>query len=91
MWEVVLHYYDLSQGMAKQMSMQLVGKYFEGIWHTGVVVYNKEYYYGGGISHDPPGRTPFGVPTKKLSLGFTEIPEDLFMEFLRENQKEWSE
>ena len=36
------------------------------------------------------GRTPFGVPTKQLSLGFTDIPQELFMEFLREAQSEWS-
>jgi hypothetical protein len=30
------------------------------------------------------GRTPFGNPTKSLSLGFTEIHEELFMEFLQE-------
>ena len=76
--------------MAKQMSQQLVGKYFEGIWHTGICVYEKEYYYGGGISYDRVGKTPFGVPTKSLSLGFTEIHQELFMEFLRENQQEWS-
>jgi desumoylating isopeptidase 1 len=66
------------------MSQQLVGKYFEGIWHTGICVYNKEFYYGGGISYDRMGRTPFGNPTKSLSLGFTEIHEELFMEFLQE-------
>ena len=88
--EVVLHYYDLSQGMAAQLSVQLVGKYFEGIWHTGICCYNKEFYYGGGISYDRVGMTPFGVPTKKLTLGYTEIPEELFMEFLREAQPEWS-
>ena len=73
------------------MSQQLVGKYFEGIWHTGVCVFNKEFYYGGGISYDAPGRTPFGTPTKAVSLGFTELPEEMFMEFLREAQTEWSE
>jgi hypothetical protein len=56
------------------MSQQLVGKYFEGIWHTGICVYEKEYYYGGGISWDRMGKTPFGVPTKSLSLGFSDIP-----------------
>lgn len=70
--------------MAKQFSMALVGKMFEGIWHTGIVVYGKEYYFGGGISYDPPGRTPFGVPTRKVDIGVTEIPEEMFMEFLRE-------
>jgi desumoylating isopeptidase 1 len=81
--------------MAAQFSRQLVGKYIEGVWHTGIVIYNKEYYFGGGISYDAPGRTPFGKinqilqcnignPTKVLDLGFTELPEELFLEFLRE-------
>lgn len=60
MFPVQLHVYDLSQGMAAQFSRQLIGKYIEGVWHTGIVVYNKEYYFGGGISYDDPGRTPFG-------------------------------
>ena len=64
MFEVVLHYYDLSQGIAAQMSQQLVGKYFEGIWHTGIVVYNKEYYYGGGISYDFSTLRPQGAPVR---------------------------
>ena len=86
----ILNFYDLSQGMAKNISMALVGKQFDGIWHTGICVYNKEFYYGGGISWDRPGMTPFGKPTKQMSIGFTDIPEDLFMEFLRENRHEWS-
>lgn len=28
--------------------------------------------------------TPFGQPTKQLELGFTEIPEDMFMELMRD-------
>lgn len=52
--------YDLSQGMAKQMSKQLTGTQIDGIWHTGIVVYDQEFYFGGGISYDPPGQTPFG-------------------------------
>ena len=60
MFPVKLHVYDLSGGMAKAMSQQLVGKQIDGVWHTGIVVYNKEYYFGGRISYDPPARTPFG-------------------------------
>jgi hypothetical protein len=60
MFEVKLHVYDLSNGMAAQFSRQLIGKYIEGVWHTGIVVFNKEYYFGGGISYDAPGMTPFG-------------------------------
>ena len=37
--DVVLHLYDLSQGMARTMSAALLGRQVEGIWHTGVVVH----------------------------------------------------
>ena len=59
-YPVKLNVYDLSQGMAKAMSMGLIGVQIDGIWHTGIVVYGKEFYFGGGICYDPPGQTPFG-------------------------------
>ena len=39
--QVVLHVYDLSQGMARQFSTMLLGRQFDGIWHTGVYVYGR--------------------------------------------------
>jgi hypothetical protein len=33
----------------------MIGQQVDGIWHTGIVVYGKEYYFGGGISYDSPG------------------------------------
>jgi hypothetical protein len=50
--------------MAKKMSKQFLNKNIEGVWHTGICVFEKEFYYGGGVSHDRIGQTPFGVPTK---------------------------
>jgi hypothetical protein len=67
-YKVKLHVYDISGGMASQFSRQLVGRHFEGIWHTGLVVYGKEFYFGGGISYDMPACTPFGKLTKNSDL-----------------------
>ena len=82
--EVVLHVYDLSNGLAKTMSQSFLGKQIDGVWHTGVVVFGKEFFFGGGIQHDEPGRTPYGTPVDKIPLGDSHIPEDVFVEFLQE-------
>lgn len=82
MFPVSLHVYDLSQGMARQFSPALLGRQIDGIWHTGIVVYGKEYYYGGGILTDVPLRTPYGQPAETHKLGSTEIPQEMFEEFL---------
>ena len=58
--KVKLHVYDLSGGLAQIGSKKYIGKQFDGIWHTGIVVYGKEYYYGNGICFDTAGLTPFG-------------------------------
>lgn len=41
MASVTLRVYDLSGGMARQLSPALLGKQIDGIWHTGVLVYGK--------------------------------------------------
>jgi hypothetical protein len=50
---------------------------------SGIVVYGKEYFFGGGIATAPPGGTHFGVPLEVIELGTTEVPEALFDEWLR--------
>jgi len=52
---VQLAVYDLSRGMAAQLSGRILGQTIEGIWHTGIRVYNKEFYFGGGIQCSPIG------------------------------------
>lgn len=80
--EVVLHLYDLSQGLARQLSQPLLGFPLEGIWHSGIVVDGKEYFFGGGIFCDPAGRTPYGVPEKRIVLGRTKKTLVEFEQFL---------
>lgn len=83
-YKVCLNVYDLSQGLARQLSTTFLGKAIEGIWHTGVVVYGNEYYFGGGIQHSPTGTTPYGSPVKTVDLGVTHVPQALFEEYLQE-------
>ena len=45
-------------------------------------MYGREYYFGGGIQSDHPGATPFGRPLQILCLGTTEVPQELYDDFL---------
>jgi len=46
---VYLRIYDLSNGFVKAWSPLILMKRVEGMWHTGVLVFGYEYFYGGGI------------------------------------------
>lgn len=81
---VVLNLYDLSNGLAKNMSKMIIGKQIDGIWHTGIVVYGIEYYYGGGICSGAPSQTPYGRPVQQIPLGNTELPQEVFLDFLND-------
>ncbi|XP_031278299.1 desumoylating isopeptidase 1 [Pistacia vera] len=83
-FKVSLNVYDLSQGLARQLSTTFLGKAIEGIWHTGVVVYGNEYFFGGGIQHTPAGTTPYGTPLRVVDLGVTHVPKDVFEIYLQE-------
>ncbi|KAG8344658.1 endo-beta-N-acetylglucosaminidase [Trypanosoma vivax] len=83
---VQLYCYDLSRGMAASMSLAVIGRQLEGIWHTAVVVYGREFFFagGGGIIHSAPGRTHFGTPQRIESLGTTPRTEGEFMTWISE-------
>jgi len=74
-YKVIVYQYDLTQGMAKAMSRGLIGKQVDGVWHTGVCVFGKEYYYGGGICVGKPKKTPYGYPVKEIDFGYTTKTE----------------
>ncbi|XP_070783103.1 desumoylating isopeptidase 1-like [Enoplosus armatus] len=82
-YPVKLYIYDLSRGMARQMSPLMLGKQLDGIWHTAIVVHGKEFFFvGEGINNCSPGGTPLGQPDSIVDLGSTEVPEEIFMEYL---------
>lgn len=78
-----LYVYDLTHGMAKQLSPALMGKQIDGVWHTGVVFWDPsgkkatEYFFSAGVQRLPAGTTPFGIPHEVIDLGRTEIPQVL--------------
>lgn len=83
--EVVLYIYDLTQGMAAMMSQMLLGRHIDGIWHTAVVVFGREYFYGShGITSCSPGTTVLHQPLRKEVIGQTFIPKSLLTDYLRD-------
>jgi len=87
-WKVELAVYDISMGMASQMSMAILGQQIEAIYHTGIIVYGKEFFFGGGIqqcAHEQFVSQHGGIrPIQIMELGHTDIPEEVFQDFLRE-------
>lgn len=85
---VQIYVYDLTQGLARMLSQNLLGTRIDGVWvfvfgrfcfilflkkHTSVVVYGSEYFYGQGIMEEAPGTTHHGSPLEKLEIGSTEV------------------
>ncbi|KAI8360613.1 PPPDE putative peptidase domain-containing protein [Mortierella sp. GBAus27b] len=85
--KVTLYVYDLSQGMARNMSLNLTGRQIDAIYHTSVVVFGREFFYGQGIMNAVPGTTLHGQPIEQVAMGETEIPQEVFMEFM-DNMRE---
>jgi hypothetical protein len=79
---VKLHVYDLSGGLCSALSTQLLGRHFEAIYHTGVVAFGREWFFGGGIFNDAPGQTHYGTPMRAVDMGVTALDEATFIEFL---------
>lgn len=82
---VKLFIYDITKGMARQLGPMLLGRQLEGIWHTSIVAYGQEFFFGGmGIESCPPCGTILGPPDRTIELGATEVPQGMFFEYLTE-------
>ncbi|CDS37150.1 PPPDE peptidase domain containing protein 2 [Echinococcus multilocularis] len=83
MTDVYLFIYDLSMGLSKLMSQALVGKQFDGIWHTSVVVYNREYFFGQeGISCCSPGLLQTGQLVERKPVGRTRYTDEELRKYI---------
>jgi hypothetical protein len=84
--EVLLVIYDLSNGMARSMSQQFLGTTIELIPHTALVVFGREYFFGGGIQSVNPQqfrRTSRMQPIQTQSLGHTAVSPQEFNHWCR--------
>lgn len=85
--DVHLLVYDLSQGLARQMSMGLLGFQLDAIYHTSIELDGLEYVYDGNVVAITPGSSHLGRPMQRLALGKTELPMEViqpYLESLRE-------
>ncbi|KAM4056382.1 PUL domain-containing protein [Hirsutella rhossiliensis] len=80
--DVHLLVYDLSRGLARQMSMPLVGFQLDAVYHTSVELNGREYVYDGGIIAITPGSSHLGQPMQRMHLGTTHLPLIVIEEFL---------
>jgi hypothetical protein len=91
--EVQLAVYDLSRGMARSLSSQFLGPNhtIDIIPHTGIIVYDKEYYFGaaGGATNSNGGivmtyntsqfRNMHNLqPIQVIPLGSTNVSQESF-------------
>ncbi|CAB3385787.1 Hypothetical predicted protein, partial [Cloeon dipterum] len=80
---VELHVYDLTKGLAASLSQMLLGKHLDGVWHTGIVAYGREYFFGsGGVQSVRPSGTVLGQPDRIVNLGDTFIPYEVFLDYV---------
>lgn len=85
MSDLHLYVYDLSHGMAKQFSAMFLGKHFDGVWHTGIVAFGQEWFFGNdGVDSCPPKGTILGEPIEIINLGRTELEEDDYLEVIQQ-------
>jgi hypothetical protein len=80
--DVRLYVYDLSNGLARQLSTALLGTFIDMIYHTSIVLEGIEYTYDGGIKALEHGKTHLGPPLQVVELGKTELPMEVILEYL---------
>jgi hypothetical protein len=80
--DVHLLTYDLSQGIARQMSQGILGFHLDAVYHTSVELGGREWVYDGGIVAIVPGSSHLGRPMERILLGRTELPADVVDEYI---------
>ncbi len=86
--KVSLISYDISGRATKNLSRILFGKKIEGIWHTSILAFGYEWWYGGDCFQSRPFSTPFGpTPDKVEDLGETTRTLAELKDFIRSKMR----
>jgi len=86
--KVSLVFYDISSSATKNLSRILFGKKIEGIWHTSILAFGYEWWYGGDCFQSRPFSTPFGTtPTRIEDIGTTTRTVQELKEFVRSKMR----
>ena len=80
--EVQLYVYDLTRGMARAMSRQVLGTQIDAVYHTSLVFGNIEYFFGMGVQTCYPGSTHHGQPMEVIPMGTSHLPIEVVLEYL---------
>ncbi|PSS02418.1 PUL domain-domain-containing protein [Coniella lustricola] len=80
--DVHLLVYDLSKGLARQMSMQFLGFQLDAVYHTSIELDGLEWVYDGNVVAIAPGTSHLGQPLQRLHLGKTQLPMDVIQQYV---------
>ncbi|KAJ9142716.1 PUL-domain-containing protein [Pleurostoma richardsiae] len=80
--DVHLLVYDLSGGMARNLSAGLLGFQLDAVYHTSIMLNGKEYVYDGNVVAIRPGSSHLGRPLQQIHLGKTDLPMDVVEEYI---------
>nr|POF21077.1 desumoylating isopeptidase 1 [Quercus suber] len=87
---VELYVYDLTGGMARTMSRQLLGIQIDAVYHTSLVLNGREIFFGAGIQECRPGTTHHGAPIERIAMGATHLPLETIDEYLESLKEVYS-
>ncbi|KAI3403575.1 hypothetical protein KGF56_003620 [Candida oxycetoniae] len=85
--KIQVYVYDLSHGLARQLSPVILGFQIDAIYHTSVVVRGKEYYLDQGIQTIPVNSVAhpkYGQPIEIIEVGETFVDDSILQEFIND-------
>ncbi|EMC98053.1 hypothetical protein BAUCODRAFT_411584 [Baudoinia panamericana UAMH 10762] len=80
--DIELYVYDLTHGMARQFSRQMLGISIDAVFHTSLVFGGIEYFFGAGVQTSYAGSTHHGQPIEKIHMGTTQLPMEVILDYL---------